>query len=224
MNTPRIPRSLGVVLALTWLLQSTTATPPPAFADPCPDVQVLFARGTDEAIGVGETGQAFVDALRPRIGERSMEVYAVDYPATNDWPTGIQGIRDATAHIEATAANCPKTKMVLGGFSQGAAVMGFSTANVIPDGVEGVDIPRPMPPEVADHVAAVVLFGTPNERAMNFLGQPPVVIGPAYTGKTIQLCTPEDPVCSEGMNFAAHAPGAYDGIVDEGAAYAANRL
>jgi hypothetical protein len=156
--------------------------------------------------------------------ERPVDVYAIDYPATNDWPTGIQGIRDATAHIEATAANCPKTKMVLGGFSQGAAVMGFSTASVIPDGVEGVDIPRPMPPEVADHVAAVVLFGTPNDRAMNFLGQPPLVIGPAYTAKTIQLCALEDPICSEGLNFSAHAPGAYDGIADEGAAYAANRL
>lgn len=224
MNARRIIRSLGVALALTWLLQSTTTTLPTASAEPCPDVQVLFARGTDEAVGIGETGQAFVDALRPRLPERSMEVYAVDYPATNDWPTGIQGIRDATSKIEATAAACPKTKMVLSGFSQGAAVMGFATANVIPDGVEGVDVPRPMPPEVADHVAAVVLFGTPNERAMNFLGQPPLVIGPAYAGKTIRLCTPEDPICSEGMNFAAHAPGAYDGIVDEGAAYAANRL
>lgn len=224
VNTRRILRSLGVVPALTWLLQSTAVTPPLAYAEPCPDVQVLFARGTDEAIGLGETGQAFVDALQHRLGERSMAVYAVDYPATNDWPTGIQGIRDATTHIQATAANCPKTKMVLGGFSQGAAVMGFSTANAIPDGVVRVDVPQPMPPEVADHVAAVVLFGTPNERAMNFLGQPPLAIGPAYLAKTIQLCAPEDPVCSEGMNFAAHAPGAYDGIADEGAAYAANRL
>lgn len=224
VNPRRILRSLGVVLALTWLLHSTAATPPPAFADPCPDVQVLFARGTDEVPGLGETGQSFVNSLRARLPERPVDAYAIDYPATNDWPTGIQGIRDATTHIEATAANCPKTKMVLGGFSQGAAVMGFATASVIPDGVEGVDIPRPMPPEVADHVAAVVLFGTPNERAMNFLGQPPLAIGPAYTAKTIQLCAPEDPVCSEGLNFSAHAPGAYDGIADEGAAYAANRL
>ncbi|WP_052734884.1 cutinase family protein [Mycolicibacter arupensis] len=224
MNPRRILRSLGVVLALTWLLHSTAVTPPLAFADPCPDVQVLFARGTTEDPGLGATGQAFVDSLRARLPERPMDVYAIDYPATNDWPTGIQGIRDATSHIEATAANCPDTKMVLSGFSQGAAVMGFSTANAIPDGVEGVDIPRPMPPEVADHVAAVVLFGTPNERAMNFLGQPPLVIGPAYVPKTIQLCMPEDPVCSEGLNFSAHAPGAYNGIADEGASYAANRL
>lgn len=224
MNTRQLLRILGVALALTWLLQSTAITPTSAFAEPCPDVQTLFARGTGEEAGLGETGQAFVDALRARVPDRSVEVYAIDYPATNDWPTGIQGIRDATAHIEATAATCPKTKMVLGGFSQGAAVMGFSTASAIPDGVHGIDVPQPMPPEVADHVAAVVLFGTPNDRAMNFLGQPSLAIGPAYLAKTIQLCAPEDPVCSEGMNFAAHAPGAYDGIADQGAAYAANRL
>jgi hypothetical protein len=35
-------------------------------------------------------------------------------------------------------------------------------------------------PEVADHVAAVALFGKPSVRAMNFLGQPSVVIGPLY--------------------------------------------
>ncbi|BBZ22650.1 cutinase family protein [Mycolicibacter hiberniae] len=224
MNQRRILRSLGVVLALTWLLHSTATTPAPAFADPCPDVQVLFARGTGELPGLGATGDAFVNALRTRLPDRPVDVYAIDYPATNDWPTGIQGIRDAAAHIEGTAANCPKTKMVLSGFSQGAAVMGFATANAIPDGVDGNEVPQPMPPEVADHVAAVVLFGTPNDRAMSFLGQPPLTIGPGYAAKTIQLCMPEDPVCSEGLNFSAHAPGAYDGIADEGAAYAANRL
>lgn len=224
VNPRRILRSLGVVLALTWLLHSTVAAPPSAFAEPCPDVQVLFARGTGEEVGLGQTGQAFVNALRTRLPDRSIDVYAVDYPATNDWPTGIQGIRDAASHIEATAANCPDTKMVLSGFSQGAAVMGFSTANAIPDGVDAIDVPQPMPAEVADHVAAVVLFGTPNDRAMNFLGQPPLSIGPAYAAKTIQLCMPEDPVCSEGLNFSAHAPGAYNDIADEGAAYAANRL
>lgn len=224
VNTPRILRTLGVALALTWLLQSTATTPPSAAAEPCPDVQVLFARGTDEAPGIGETGQSFVNALRSRLPERSLDVYPVNYPASNDWPTGVQGIRDAADHIQTTASACPTTKMVLGGFSQGAAVMGFTTAAAIPDGVDGTDVPRPMPPEVADHVAAVVLFGTPNERAMNFLGQPAVVIGPGYMGKTIQLCAPEDPVCSEGMNFSAHSPDVYDGIADEGAAYAANRL
>lgn len=209
---------------LASALPGIAAAPPTALAQACPDVEALFARGTDEPPGVGPTGQAFTDALRAKIGDKSMDVHAVNYPATNDWPTGVDGIRDASTHIESTVAACPKTKIVLSGYSQGAAVMGFVTASAIPDGVDGTGVPQPMAAEVADHVAAVVLFATPNERAMSFLGQPPVVIGPLYAAKTIQLCAPEDAVCSEGLNFSAHTPDAYDGMVDEGAAYAANRV
>lgn len=209
---------------MTCSLPGTAIAAPSAAAEPCPDVETLFARGTDEAPGTGPMGQAFAGALQSRIGAKSMQVYPVNYPATNDWPTGIDGIRDASTHIESMVTACPKTKIVLSGYSQGAAVMGFVTSSAIPDGVDGTTVPQPMPAEVADHVAAVVLFATPNERAMNFLGQPPVVIGPLYAGKTIQLCAPEDAVCSEGLNFAAHNPDSYDGMVDEGAAYAANRI
>ena len=41
---------------------------PSALAQPCPDVEVVFARGTTEAPGLGPTGEAFVDSLRSRIG------------------------------------------------------------------------------------------------------------------------------------------------------------
>lgn len=198
---------------------------PSASAQPCPTVEVVFARGTGEPPGVGPTGQAFVDSLRPRIGGRSSDVYAVDYPASDEWSTGLDGIRDAGAHVTSTANNCPRTKMVLSGYSQGAAVMGFVTSAAIPDGVDPAAVPKPLAPEVADHVAAVVLFGMPNVRAMNFLGQPPVVIGPTYQAKTIKVCVPEDPVCSDGMNFAAHDTYATDAtMVDQGADFAAAAL
>jgi cutinase len=35
----------------------------------------------------------------------------------------VDGISDAGHHVESMAASCPRTKMVLGGYSQGAAVM-----------------------------------------------------------------------------------------------------
>jgi hypothetical protein len=150
---------------------------------------VVFARGTTEDPGVGPTGQAFVDALRARVGTKSMGVYPVDYPATTDFPTALVGIEDASAHIESTAANCPNTEMVLGGFSQGAAVMGFVTANVIPDGApEGV--PNPMPPDVAKHVDAVALFGKPNDRFMRAISQPQVEVGPLYAARPSTCASP----------------------------------
>lgn len=41
---------------------------------------------------------------------------------------------------------------------------------------------------------------------MNFLGQPLVTIGPLYEDKTRELCAVDDPVCSDGLNFAGHNP------------------
>jgi hypothetical protein len=186
---------------------------------------VVFARGTGEDPGVGPTGQAFVDALGQRLGGRSFAVYPVDYPASEEWATGVDGVRDASAHVVSMAANCPNTKMVLGGYSQGAAVMGFVTAPAVPEGIDPATVPKPMQPDVADHVVAVVLFGTPNVRAMNFLNQPPVVIGPLYQAKAIQLCVPEDAVCSDGTNFTAHDTYVEEGtLVNQGADFAASRL
>jgi cutinase len=217
-----------VLAALSISLPAVAA--PPASAAPCPDTEVVFARGTGEDPGVGPTGQAFVDGLRSRLGGRSMDVYPVNYPASDQWSTGLEGIRDAGAHIVSEAASCPNTKMVLGGYSQGAAVMGFVTSPAVPDSippdVDPATIPKPLSPDVANHVAAVVLFGTPNVRAMNFLGQPQVVIGPLYQAKTIQVCATEDPVCSEGMNFAAHDTyAANDGdVINRGVDFAASRL
>jgi cutinase-like protein len=218
--------SPAVVAAAGLVASVVSATAPPiASAQPCPDVQVLFARGTGEDPGVGPTGQAFADALRSRIGGKSMDIYPINYPASQEWQTGLDGIRDAGAHVESTAASCPQTKMVLSGYSQGAAVMGFVTSASVPDGVDPASVPKPLAPDIANHVAAVVLFGMPNVRAMNFLGEPPVVIGPTYAGKTIKVCAPEDPICSDGMNFAAHDTYAGDGsIVEKGADFAASRL
>ncbi|OBA78812.1 cutinase [Mycobacterium sp. 1164966.3] len=210
----------GVGAAVLW-----TPAVPHASAQSCPDVEVVFARGTGDPPGIGKTGQAFVDSLRPRISGKSMDVYAVNYPASEQWDTGIDGIRDAGAHIVSMSNSCPQTKMVLSGFSQGAAVMGFVTSNAVPDGIDPGTVPKPMDPGVADHVAAVVLFGTPNARAMNFVGQPQVVIGPLYQPKTIKVCAVEDPVCSDGMNFSAHTTYAEDAaVIDQGAAFAASRL
>ncbi len=225
---PQFPRFLAcAVVAASGLGASVLAAAiPSASAGPCPDVQVVFARGTDDPPGLGSTGQAFVDSLRPRIGARSLDVHPVNYPATHDWTSaGMDGIRDAGAHVVSMAHDCPNTKMVLGGYSQGAAVMGFVTSAAVPDGIDPATVPKPMDSEVANHVSSVVLFAMPSDRAMNFFGEPPVVIGPLYQPKTIKVCAPEDPICSEGMNFTAHDSYATNGaMIDKGVAFAASRL
>jgi hypothetical protein len=199
---------------------------PSAAAEACPDVQVVFARGTDDPAGAGPTGQAFIDSLRPRVGAKSLDVYPVDYPATFDFTNSAKvGIRDASAHVVAMAHECPNTKMVLGGYSSGAAVMGFVTSSAVPAGIDPASVPQPMDPEVANHVSSVVLYALPSDKTMNFFGAPPVLIGPLYQAKTVQVCAPADPICSEGGSFDVHKSYSTNApIIDQGAAFAASRL
>jgi cutinase len=199
---------------------------PAAQAATCPDVEVVFARGTTESPGIGRTGQAFVDALRQDLGTKTVGVYAVNYPASTDFPTGVQGVVDGSTHVAATAANCPNTKLVLGGYSQGAAVVGFITADAIPAGYAvPPGTPLPLPNGVADRVAAVALFGKPSPKFMSAIGEPAVPLGPAYVDKTIDLCAGGDPFCSrEGGNSAAHSMYAGNGMVQRAADYVAKRL
>jgi cutinase len=216
-----VARFLAAILLTSTVLGVGVAS---ASAEGCPDVEAVFARGTTEAPGVGGIGQAFIDSLQSKVGPKSFGVYAVDYPASPDFPTAVDGIRDAGNHVESMAASCPKTKMVLGGYSQGAAVMGFVTSAAIPDGIDAADVPKPMPPDVAGHVAAVTLFGTPSHRFMDTVGAPPVVIGPLYQPKTLELCASDDPVCSDGGDWAAHAAYVDDGMVDQAASFAVSHL
>jgi cutinase len=205
-----------------------------ASADPCPDVEVVFARGTGEAPGVGGVGQAFVDAVRAKAGNRSVGVYAVNYAASGDFNdrmgvvrTVSDGVRDEIGHVESMAANCPNTRMVLGGYSQGAAVTGFTTAPVAPAGVPASEAPAPMSPAAAGHVAAVVLFGKPSAQFLQSYGAPAVVIGPQFAPETIDLCAPGDTICDGtpgGAPSVAHALYPFDGLVDQGATFAVGRL
>ena len=56
MSARRIARFLGAVVATTWAVLVSGAVPS-ASAQPCPDVEVVFARGTGEPPGVGGIGQ-----------------------------------------------------------------------------------------------------------------------------------------------------------------------
>ena len=70
----------------------------------------------------------------------------------------------------------------------------------------------------------MTLFGTPSHRFTDTVGAPPVVNGPLYQPKTLELCAVGDPVCSEGGGWSAHAAYADDGMVDQAANYAVSHL
>jgi cutinase len=218
-------------LAVAAIVTGSLAAPTPAANaadDSCPAVEVVFARGTNEAPGVGATGQSFVDALNARLPGKTVDVYGVNYPASMNFGQAADGIVDASNKIQAIATNCPTTKIVLGGYSQGAAVAGYTTTDTIPAGFDlPAGITGPMPPAVAPHVAAVVLFGTPDAWIMNLLDRsaPPITIGQPYTAKTLQLCATGDPVCFPGgLDRSAHSSYKDNGMADQAADFAAHQL
>jgi cutinase len=202
---------VGTALVLAWALSTAPMGLRVAHADPCPDAQIVFARGTGEPPGVGGAGQAFVDSLTAQVPGRSVDVYPVNYPATDDYVNSAKaGAGDAGAHIQNMVASCPNTKMVLGGYSQGAAVMDLTT--------------NELPARVGGHVAAVALFGNPSSTYARQLGAdqfPP--ISPAYQAKTDAICVPDDMICAEGGNMLAHLSYVPD-ATNQAATFVAGRL
>jgi cutinase len=185
-----------------------------ASAQGCPDIEVVFARGTDEAPGLGRIGGAFVDGLRGKVGGRSVGAYAVVYPASYDFLAAAAGANDASGHIQYMVNNCPNTRLVLGGYSQGAAVIDVIAAVPVP----ALGFNSPLPANVPDHVAAVVAFGNPSAK----VGLP-LTRSPIYGGRSMDLCNPGDPICTDGDDIPAHRN--YEGAAaGQAAQFAANLL
>ncbi|MBI3213953.1 MAG: cutinase family protein [Mycobacterium sp.] len=193
----RIATVAAAVSATAATLLIAPAGLPTAAADPCPTVEVVFARGTSEAPGIGRVGQALVDNLQGQVG--SVGVYAVNYPATYDFLAAADGAVDATNHISAMAAQCPNTRIVLGGYSQGAAVIDM-LVGIPPLGnkVGEVGSAPPLPGNLVGNVAAVAVFGNPSAKFSR-----PVTSG-NLGGRSIDLCNDGDPICSDGRNPFAH--------------------
>lgn len=226
--TARAMRWWIVAVALTASVFAPAITGSVAAADPCSNVEVVFARGTNEPPGVGATGQAFTDALIARLPGKSVDVYGVDYPASYDFARAADGVADASNKITSVVAACPQTRIVVGGYSQGAAIAAYITTDSVPDGYAlPPGITGPLPPNIANHVAAVALFGKPSNGFLDLIDRnaPPITIGHLYTAKTIDLCAPSDPVCaSSGFSRAAHSAYQSNGMTDQAADFAANAI
>jgi len=193
---------------------------PTAAAQPCPDVEVVFARGTSEAPGMGRVGQAFANSLAPQLGGRTVGTYGVNYPASYDFLNTAAGATDATNRIAMMAQQCPGTRIVLGGYSQGAAVIDM-LAGVPPLGNKVGDIGSapPLPGGLNNNVAAVAVFGNPATKFGN-----PVSAAGSFAGKAIDLCAAGDPICSRGRNPFAHTHYESSAFINQAASFAAGRI
>lgn len=223
---PLYAMAVGAAVAALFI----GATPGQASGEPtassiveCADVEVVFARGTFEGPGVGKVGEPFIEALRQRLPDRTVGVHAVNYPASLEFDRVVDGVLDVSNRLRDLGANCPTTNVVVGGYSQGAAVSGYLTSETVPAGYALM----PMTPDVAERISAVVLFGKPSPGIVRLLRHdaPPIQIGPAFTDRTIDLCAPRDPVCeSGGFDRGAHSAYAINGMADEAAGFVVDRL
>lgn len=192
------------------LLTGTAST---ARADSCPDTEVIFARGTDEWPPLGGVGNGFVGALRAKAAG-SVSSYGVNYPASKDYSKAADGANDASQHIQNMVNTCPATKLVLGGYSQGASVV-----DILTGGPPSYDtFTNRLRPEDISHITAVVVFGNPEQKYGH-----PLVSNPVYGSRTIELCADGDPVCSDGGNYLAHL-SYWPAMTDQAADFAAARL
>ncbi|TDH55546.1 cutinase family protein [Mycobacterium talmoniae] len=208
------------MFAAAALPAATPGAARPAAAASCPQAEVVFARGRLESPGVGTLGNAFINALRSKAGGKNIGVYAVKYPADNEVDVGAN---DMSRHIQYMVNNCPDTRLVLGGYSLGAAVTDVVLA--VPMSAFGFD--SPLPDGADQHVAAVALFGNGSQWA-----GPITNFNPIYNDRTIELCHGADPVCNPAdpntweNNWPQHMASAYiqAGMADQAADFAAGKL
>lgn len=205
------------LLGVAALNVISNATPVASAAD-CSDAEVVFARGTDEPKGMGQVGNAFASALRDAAVGMNITTYAVDYDAGKLQLGSGDGAKDAIKHIKSMAASCPDTKIVLGGYSQGANVVNIVAGNPI----VGIAWGASLPSELADNVAAIATFGNVANRSGTKLPTQSAM----FAGKGIDLCNPADPIChaGEGNAWSGHTDGYVPEYTTQAADFAASKL
>ena len=216
----RAGRGAAAVLGAGVLLIASTAyspVVPSAGADDCPDVEVTFARGTDEPAGLGRVGQALVNSLREQTG-MNIGAYAVNYKASLLQLHTDDGSKDAVSHIKSMADKCPNTPQVLAGYSQGASVIDI----VVGDSVGGLLRGTTLPAQYANFVAAVVTFGNVADRS----GAPITTQSALLGSRAMDLCNPSDPIChaGPGNEWSGHTEGYVPIYTDQAASFVVAQL
>src|SRR3977135_4434761 len=179
----RISARLAAISSALVFAPTTLAIAPSAAAEPGSDTQGVLARGPRAPPGLGRVGDAFSGDLSTQVGGRSLTTYAVNYPASYDFLTAADGAADATNYITALSQQCPATRIVLGGYSQGAAVVDM-LAGIPPLGnkIRYVGRAAPLPSSRVPSITAVAVFGNPSTKFSS------PVTNSVFGGRAIDLC------------------------------------
>ncbi|GJC94878.1 cutinase [Colletotrichum higginsianum] len=168
---------------------------------PCSTVNIILARG------VGLLGNIAKNASTQIPGSI---VTPLEYPAQLDpYPPSVAaGVTNMTALLNQQVQQCPGTKLVLMGYSQGAQVS-LDTLCGTSDG-PNFNTTVAQAPMVGSKIAAVVLFGDPT-----FVAAQPFVRGTSkkngdfsqcqgLTSRFASFCDESDLFCASGQNLTVH--------------------
>ena len=213
----RVSRGAAALIIAAAALWTPTVVPSASAAD-CADAEVIFARGTDEPKGMGAVGDAFADSLRNQAVGLNIATYGVDYDAGKLQLGSGDGAKDMIKRIKSTTSSCPDTKIVLGGYSQGANVVNIVAGNPI----VGIAWGASLPSSFAGNVAAIATFGNVANRSGTKLPGDSAM----FAGKGIDLCNPADPIChaGPGNEWSGHTDGYVPAYTTQAAAFAASKL
>ncbi|PWY61885.1 cutinase-domain-containing protein [Aspergillus eucalypticola CBS 122712] len=146
----------------------------------CKELTFIFARGTTEIGNMGTVVGPEVASELATLTGNQVTVQGVNYPA--DWEgnasLGSSGGPTMASYVKEALQECPNTKVVLGGYSQGAMVVHYA-ANELS----------------ADQLSGAVLFGDPLKMES---------VGKLSSSKVKEFCATGDPVCENGFNVMAH--------------------
>ncbi|ORY63185.1 cutinase-domain-containing protein [Pseudomassariella vexata] len=174
----------------------------------CKPYMFFFSRGSTEIGNLGtEVGPQLSDGLKAYLGKDNVATEGIDYAAllsTNFLPGGADpiGIKVMRDMVNTAATDCPDSTILLGGYSQGAAMVHRTV--------------EALPPTVQSRIAGAVTFGDTQNTQDN--GQVPG-LSPA---KTKVICNPGDLVCV-GILTITPAHLAYTLRADEGVQFLVNR-
>ncbi|KAK8127875.1 carbohydrate esterase family 5 protein [Apiospora sp. TS-2023a] len=147
----------------------------------CGDVVVIFARGTTEPGNVGAlAGPPLFEALRQSMGTagKTVAVQGVEYPAsfTGYLQGGDKaGSRQMATMVTRAFQQCPSSKIVMSGYSQGGQVV-HNAAKLLPAATMA-------------NVSSVVIFGDPYSK---------YPVQGASPNKVLVTCHLGDNICVNG--------------------------
>ena len=179
----------------------------------CAEVHIIATRASTERPGAGIIG-SLVTAVQ-QASDQSVSTDTTDYPATlSNYSSSVaRGVAALTEQVTTQAADCPESKIVLLGYSQGAHVIGDVLAG---SGRAGPGRQTaPLDDGAAERVAAVVLMGDPrfvpnkpfnagtSTRAGRFPRGADAALDP-FAEVLQSYCDTDDTFCAGGGNLNVH--------------------